>query len=223
MKGVIMKEYKRDYPIFSLCGLNCGLCPRYHTDGASKCPGCGGTDFYLKHPSCKVINCNLKRENVEFCFECSEFPCEKYIEPSENDSFITYVNVLKDFEKAKEKGTKDYIKELNEKMKFLNILLENYNDGRRKKFYCLAINLLDLANHLSYRRGGFFKHKNRRVQLICVHHILPVGLFSISLINVLDNIRICNFHSIVFPVALNQHPCCEMLFSSSLTKIPEKL
>jgi hypothetical protein len=98
----------------------------------------------LKHPSCKVINCNLKRENVEFCFECSEFPCEKYIEPSENDSFITYVNVLKDFEKAKEKGTKDYIKELNEKMKFLNILLENYNDGRRKKFYCLAINLLDL-------------------------------------------------------------------------------
>gem|GEM_PF-3991072 len=35
-------EYKvRSYPLFSDCGLNCGLCPRYYTDGASRCPGCG--------------------------------------------------------------------------------------------------------------------------------------------------------------------------------------
>jgi len=53
-----MKEYKREYPLFSLCGLNCGLCPKYHTNGESKCPGCGGTDFTLKHPPCKVIRCN---------------------------------------------------------------------------------------------------------------------------------------------------------------------
>jgi hypothetical protein len=33
-----MKEYYRNYPLFSLCGLNCGLCPRYHTQGESKCP-----------------------------------------------------------------------------------------------------------------------------------------------------------------------------------------
>jgi len=37
---VTKMEYKqREYPLFSACGLNCGLCPRYHTDGISKCPG----------------------------------------------------------------------------------------------------------------------------------------------------------------------------------------
>lgn len=55
-----MKEYKREYSLFSLCGLNCGLCPHYQTNGISKCPGCGGQDFHLKHPTCAVITCNRK-------------------------------------------------------------------------------------------------------------------------------------------------------------------
>lgn len=41
-----LKEYKREYPSFALYGLNCGLCPRYHTKGESKCHGCGGQDFH---------------------------------------------------------------------------------------------------------------------------------------------------------------------------------
>ncbi|HCP15088.1 MAG TPA: hypothetical protein DIT32_04865, partial [Peptococcaceae bacterium] len=62
-----MKEYVRAYPLFSLCGLNCGLCPRYHTEGESRCPGCGGPAFHLKHPSCAVITCSRKHGGVEHC------------------------------------------------------------------------------------------------------------------------------------------------------------
>lgn len=138
-----MQEYKRKYPLFSLCGLNCGLCPRYQTEGTSKCPGCGGPDFHLKHPTCAVISCNKKHDNVEFCFQCSSYPCERYNKPNTVDSFISYKNVIDDFKKAK-KDIEKYKKELNEKIKILEFLLVNYNDGRRKNYYCIAINHLKL-------------------------------------------------------------------------------
>lgn len=141
-----MKEYKRKYPLFSLCGLNCCLCPQYHTEGASKCPGCGGKDFHLKHPSCPIIKCAREHGNIEYCYACNAFPCERYKAPSAKDSFITYRNVLKDFEKAKEYGIAQYIAELNEKETTLKYLLQNYNDGRRKSFYCLTVNLLSLQD-----------------------------------------------------------------------------
>jgi hypothetical protein len=141
-----MREYIREYPQFSLCGLNCGLCPRYHTNGPSRCPGCGGPEFHLKHPGCAVITCSRKHGNVEYCFQCGSYPCDRYINTGETDSFITYHNVIKDFNKAREKGIEYYKAELNEKMSILETLLANYNDGRKKGFYCLAVNLLSLSD-----------------------------------------------------------------------------
>ena len=41
-------------------------------------------------------------------------------------------------------GIEQYKKELEEKIKILNLLLNKYNDGRKKSFYCLAVNLLEL-------------------------------------------------------------------------------
>jgi hypothetical protein len=141
-----MKEYKRKYPLFSLCGLNCGLCPRYQTDGSSKCPGCGGPDFHLKHPTCAVITCNKKHDNVEFCFQCSSYPCKKFSKPSKVDSFISYRNVITNFKKAAKEGIDKYKTELDEKVRILEFLIKNYNDGKRKSFYCVAVNLLDLMD-----------------------------------------------------------------------------
>lgn len=138
-----MKEYKRDYPLFSLCGLNCGLCPRFQTEGESKCPGCGGEDFHIKHPACAVIACSRKHGSTEFCFQCAQFPCERYDRINNVDSFITYRNVSADMERAKGDLLK-YEAELDEKVRILEYLIKNYNDGRRKGFYCLAVNLLQL-------------------------------------------------------------------------------
>ena len=140
-----MKEYKRDYPLFSLCGLNCGLCPRFHTDGPSKCPGCGGNDFHLKHPSCAVITCNKKNDNVEFCFQCSKYQCDRYSQKNKKDSFITYKNIERDMSFARVDFNK-YKKELDEKVQILEDMLLNYNDGKKKNFYCCAVNLLSLTD-----------------------------------------------------------------------------
>jgi hypothetical protein len=58
------------------------------------------------------------------------------------DSFITYRNVTRDFETVKTGGIKAYQAALDEKIG----LLRYCNDGRRKNFYCLAVNLLELED-----------------------------------------------------------------------------
>ena len=135
-------EYKiSNYPQFSVCGLNCGLCPRYYTAGSSRCPGCVGEGFSNVHPTCGILSC-CQRKGLEYCFECSEFPCKKYANTGETDSFITQINQVRDMEKAK-CDFNAYKAELNEKIKILEELLTNYDDGRRKSFYCLTVNLLE--------------------------------------------------------------------------------
>jgi hypothetical protein len=140
-----MQEYKRTTPDFSLCGLNCVLCPRHNTDGSSRCPGCGGPEFNLKHPSCAVIRCSRKNGNVEYCFVCEKYPCERFsrIDEDGKDSFISYRNVLADNDMAKS-DLKIYLRDLEKKNKYLEYFLTTHNDGRSKGFFCLAINLLGI-------------------------------------------------------------------------------
>ena len=140
-----MREYIRKYPLLSACGLNCGLCPRFYTEGESRCPGCGGKDFALKRPSCGILSCTNKHE-IEYCYQCKEYPCKKYIGAENKDSFITHHNMLKDFTVAKNTGITAYMNILNQKVAILNSLLNNYNDGQQKSFFCIAVNLLDLQD-----------------------------------------------------------------------------
>ena len=139
-----MAEHRRAYPQFSACGLNCGLCPRFYTEGSSRCPGCGGADFSSKHPSCGVLSCASKRA-LAYCYLCGEYPCKKY-EKAALDSFITHRHIFTDPERAKLIGIENYLRELDEKMALLQRLLQEYDDGRRKSFFCLAVNLLPLED-----------------------------------------------------------------------------
>lgn len=140
-----MEYQQRKYPLFSACGLNCGLCPRYQMDGASKCPGCAGEGFSTKHPACGVLSCSQRKE-LEYCYQCDEYPCKKYDGADKRDSFITHLKQLGDLDKARAMGIAAYRSELDEKKLILEMLLANYNDGRRKSLFCLAVNLLELQD-----------------------------------------------------------------------------
>lgn len=140
-----MKEYRRAFPAFSLCGLNCGLCPRYRTAGPSRCPGCGGPGFHLLHPSCGIVSCALRHGGPESCRECPEFPCGRFEPPSEVDSFISYRNVRRDLERSHEDPA-GFREALLEKMSILDVLLEECDDGRSKGFFCLGVDLLGLED-----------------------------------------------------------------------------
>jgi hypothetical protein len=169
-------EYKRQYPLLSACGLNCGLCPRYHTDGSSKCPGCGGENFSKKHSPCGVLSCS-QRHNIEYCYLHNEYPCKKY-HKWKTDSFITHQNMIHDFEKAKNIGIKAYQKELTEKIDILIFLLQNYNDGRRKNFFCIAVNLLELKDIRSVMKKIEMATKSEDLS-IKEKSVIAVGLFNV--------------------------------------------
>ncbi len=105
------------------------------------CPGCGGGPG---NQPCAIARCSLQRDNVEYCFLCSDFPCQKYDGAEETDSFITHQRQLSDIERAREIGINAYNKEQTRKSEILHTLLAEYNDGRKKTFFCLAVNLLPL-------------------------------------------------------------------------------
>lgn len=44
----VMTDKMKKYETIGYCGIDCGLCPRYHTKGDSVCPGCGGLYFKEK-------------------------------------------------------------------------------------------------------------------------------------------------------------------------------
>ncbi|MDL2234264.1 DUF3795 domain-containing protein [Ruminococcaceae bacterium OttesenSCG-928-L11] len=139
-------EYRqRGYPLFSACGLNCGLCPRYQMDGASKCPGCAGEGFLTKHPTCGVLSCS-QRKGLEYCYQCEEYPCKKYDGADQSDSFITHLNQFRDMERARALGIEAYQTELDEKIAILEDLRTEYDDGRCKNLFCMAVNLLEMQD-----------------------------------------------------------------------------
>ncbi len=133
-----MKGFSRNDMQFSLCGLNCSLCSM-NIDGY--CPGCGGG---AGNQGCAISRCSLSHGGIEYCFLCSEYPCNRYKGIDEYDSFITHKNQLADIEKAKMMGISAYNLVQTEKAQLLRFMLTNYNDGRRKTLFCLAVNLLEL-------------------------------------------------------------------------------
>ncbi|MFX1391725.1 MAG: DUF3795 domain-containing protein [Promethearchaeota archaeon] len=146
------KEYPlKNYPTIACCGLDCGLCPVYYTKGPSKCPGCCGTDFLNKHPSCSIITCCVKKHSFETCAECSEFPCSKIDKWDKADSFISHKVSLSNLELIKEKGIEHFLIQQKRRIELLEIMLKEFNEGRSKSFYCIASALLpidDLENSL---------------------------------------------------------------------------
>lgn len=132
-----MKGFERKNQLLSLCGLNCGLCPMLL---GNYCGGCGNGN-----QSCRIAKCNLEHGKVEYCYECKQYPCEKYQHIDEYDSFITHRRRKADLERAQSIGIEQYNLEQQEKIQILSHLLSNYNDGRRKNFFCVAVNLLELS------------------------------------------------------------------------------
>ena len=135
-----MKNFHREDLLFSLCGLNCALCPMKLD---KYCPGCGGG---AGNQGCAFARCSLQRGGLEYCYQCEAFPCPSYDGIEEFDSFITHRNQLGDMAKMKEIGVEAYHAELGEKAEMLHYLLRHFNDGRRKTFFCVAVNLLPLAD-----------------------------------------------------------------------------
>ncbi len=68
------------------------------------------------------------------------------INMSMNTTPLLRINIKKkDLKKAQRIGIKQYNLEQKEKIQILSYLLSNHNDGRRKNFFCIAVNLLEVS------------------------------------------------------------------------------
>jgi len=143
-----MSDYPiKKYPTLGCCGLDCGLCPRYYTEGSSRCPGCCGPDFSNRHPSCGHITCCVKKENLEVCAQCDDFPCSKFDSWFGNeayDSFITHKKTESNLYFIKKHGVEKFIEKQRERIKLLEEMLKEFNEGRSRSYYCIAVALLSV-------------------------------------------------------------------------------
>lgn len=106
-------------------------------------PGCGGG---VGNQGCAIARCSITRDGFEYCFECFDFPCKKYDNITQYDSFIVHRHQMLDLGKAQTMGIEAYNAEQLEKIKILDHLLENYNAGRQKTLFHLAVNLFTLKD-----------------------------------------------------------------------------
>jgi len=168
-----MKQTDSDlkkYPTIGVCGLDCGLCPRYYTTGISRCPGCGGHDFLKKHPSCSFITCCVKKHNLEVCAQCSDFPCSKFIsdgeykQVKESSSYPPYRKVILNLNFIKEQGIEKFAEQQEKRIKLLETMIENFDDGRSKSFYCKATALIDLVKLDDSLDMAFQKIKSDKIK-----------------------------------------------------------
>ena len=135
---------KKKHPTIGCCGIDCGLCPRFYTDGSSRCPGCGGEGFERVHPPCSVKSCCADKHGLDACGQCAEFPCAKYAdrEKIECDSFVTHKRIFRNHTSIQAQGIDRFMAEQNERIAVLREMLAKFDDGRSKSFFCLSAALL---------------------------------------------------------------------------------
>ena len=142
------------YPTLGCCGLDCGLCPRYYTVGASRCPGCCGPDFFNKRPSCGLMTCCVKKHGLEVCALCDEFPCSKFKGSGEyqsldgatyGSSYPPYSKVIPNMDFIREKGLEAFMEQQLKRVELLEKMIADYDEGRSRSFFCRAAALLSIG------------------------------------------------------------------------------
>ena len=140
------------------CGIACGLCPRHYTEGSSRCGGCGSKEH--SNPYCAILRCCNKHDK-EICSLCGSYPCDKYgdMEKLLRDSFVSHKKIYINHETVLTNGFEALQKDVEERMYILHSMLDGYNDGKNKSFFCLAASLLpisalrDAVNEASQAQG----------------------------------------------------------------------
>ena len=100
------------------CGMNCSVCMAYLRE-KNKCPGC--RLFNKSEPvtiaKCKIKNCiELNKNNLKFCFECKEFPCERIKHMDKRYRTRYKMSTIENLENIKKSGLREFIK--NEKIRW---------------------------------------------------------------------------------------------------------
>jgi hypothetical protein len=158
-------QQSKKFPSIACCGIDCGLCPTYYTEGPSKCPGCGGLNFSSKHPSCLIFTCCVKKNGFETCADCTIYPCEKLINWDKVDSFVTHKVCLQNLNEIKKNGIELFIEQQTMRIRVLESLLCSFNEGRSKSFFCISAALLPIDDLIKIFQEAKIKVQEENLSL----------------------------------------------------------
>lgn len=133
------------YPEVGVCGLSCRLCPRYHTESKSRCLGCK-TETRMA-VGCPFITCAVKKKGIEFCWDCEDnIACEKWNAHrafgKQRDTFKCYQKLEDNISFVQRNGVDEFEERQKTRQKLLEEMLEEFNEGRSKSYYCVAATVL---------------------------------------------------------------------------------
>jgi len=119
----------------------------YNTEAESKCLGC--KSITRMAVGCPFITCAVKKKGIEFCWECTENKtCEKWKKHREagkkSDSFKCYQKLEEDISFIKKIGISEFEKIQKQREHLLKEMLRDFNEGRSKSYYCIAVTVLDV-------------------------------------------------------------------------------
>jgi hypothetical protein len=92
----------------------------------------------------------VKKKGLEVCSQCNEFPCKKFESWRDRDnipsSYPPDRAAHSNHKFIKEYGLEEFLKQQAMRMRTLEKMLREFNDGRAKSFYCIAANLLPIGD-----------------------------------------------------------------------------
>jgi len=96
---------------------------------------------------CPFITCAIKKKGVEFCWDCDEHEtCEKWKKSREfgtqHDSFKSRQSLEHDINTMIYHGVDQFIHDQYIRELLLKQMLEQFNDGRYKSYYCIAATVM---------------------------------------------------------------------------------
>jgi len=135
-----------DHVAVGVCGLSCRLCPRYHTDGGSRCGGCKSA--FRMGAGCPFITCAVKKKGIELCADCAEGEtCERWKRHRELsktvDSFVCYQKLEENIRSVKRHGIEAFEETQEKRCRLLEEMLAEFDDGRSKSYYCIAATVME--------------------------------------------------------------------------------
>ena len=135
------------YPEIGVCGLSCRLCPSYHMNTESRCSGCKSEG--RMSVGCPFITCAIKKKGIEFCWDCKESAtCAKWKKHRDTgkkrDSFKCYQKLEDDIAFIQKNGVDDFEKSQKARERLLKEMLQEFNEGRSKSYYCLVATIMDV-------------------------------------------------------------------------------
>lgn len=111
--------------LIARCGINCGVCVAYlaYSKGIAKQPGvshCSGCRARNKNCAFIKKNCSERRKDIQYCFEDSNFPCEKLQELDDRYRRNYGISPIENLKTIRDLGMDTFIKLQDEKFKCPN-------------------------------------------------------------------------------------------------------